>query len=172
MLSSLLTTAWNQGRPHPPPPRYVGFLLGSATQLLEAVEDGGYEAKLRSSDDEGNTEIDDPEIKAAKVSRWRDSRQGRARTHPARTHGMPYSCAGRNVATTAKYVARDQERVCYLPGLPCVVQHRYIHTRTNRVRPPPTAVPPPLSLADSYERLPLALGTRSWEVWSSPFRCW
>ena len=34
---------------------------------MEAVEDGGYEANLRTVDEEGDVELDDPEIKAAKV---------------------------------------------------------------------------------------------------------
>ncbi|CAM9129320.1 unnamed protein product, partial [Hapterophycus canaliculatus] len=36
-------------------------------QLLEAIEDGGYEAKLQHVDDEGDSELQDPEIKAAKM---------------------------------------------------------------------------------------------------------
>lgn len=36
-------------------------------QLLEAVEDGGYEATLLTVDDDGDAELDDPDVKAAKV---------------------------------------------------------------------------------------------------------
>lgn len=56
----------------PPPPPSPSSTWRSwfcfVTQLLEAVEDGGYEATLRSIDEEGDVEFDDPEIKAAKVS--------------------------------------------------------------------------------------------------------
>lgn len=36
-------------------------------QLVDAVESGGYEAKVHAVDEEGVAEVDDPEIKAAKV---------------------------------------------------------------------------------------------------------
>lgn len=41
--------------------------LGFAIQLLEAVEDGGYEANLYAVDADGEAEIEDPEVKASKV---------------------------------------------------------------------------------------------------------
>ncbi|CAN0272336.1 unnamed protein product, partial [Ectocarpus sp. 12 AP-2014] len=37
-------------------------------QLLDAVECGGYEAKLHAVDDDGDVELVDPEVKAAKVT--------------------------------------------------------------------------------------------------------
>lgn len=37
-------------------------------QLLDAVECGGYEAKLHAVDDDGDAELVDPEVKAAKVT--------------------------------------------------------------------------------------------------------
>lgn len=57
--------------PSPPPQPFSSIVaIGSVfpKQLLEAVEDGGYEATLRTIDEQGDVEIDDPEIKAARVS--------------------------------------------------------------------------------------------------------
>lgn len=47
---------------------FVAVLIVCRGQLLDAVECGGYEAKLHAVDDDGDVEVVDPEVKAAKVT--------------------------------------------------------------------------------------------------------